>query len=66
LSEHPNDWIADDRRLNFDSTIIIFPDGAVGYYEIDGRYRLCMEKRPSWLARLMARWLLEFHWRDNP
>lgn len=32
-----------------------------GYFGI----RVAVEKRPHWLHRLMARWLLGWEWRDN-
>jgi hypothetical protein len=43
----------------------VFPSPQpAGYYEIGG-LRLTLHRRPSWLARLLCRWLLEWEWHDG-
>jgi hypothetical protein len=36
----------------------------VGYYELGG-WRITLHRRPSWLARLLCRWLLQWEWHDG-
>ena len=37
----------------------------VGSYTIGGNWQIGLTERPHWLARLMARWLLDWRWQNG-
>lgn len=55
----------DDITVTF-SSATPFPPKFVGCWIICGNWGLHihMKKRPRWLTRKMANWLLEWEWRD--
>lgn len=51
-------------RVGYHIPLVDNPLKPVGYFTIGGYFNVTGTRRPSWIARVMSRWLLDWRWHD--